>query len=67
MVDEYNKCPDCGTLLDFHHEKYETVVYSCPLCKHLIAARKNNPPYEYVFGDELLVDGERVLIIRRRD
>lgn len=43
-----SKCPDCGTVLEFHHETYETVVYSCPVCKHLIAERKNSPPYEYV-------------------
>jgi hypothetical protein len=42
------KCPDCGTKLDFHHETYETVVYSCSKCNHLIAERKNTPPYEYV-------------------
>lgn len=43
-----SKCPDCGTELKFHHETYETVVYQCSKCKHLIAARKNVPPFEYV-------------------
>ena len=48
---ENSKCPDCGTELKFHHETYETIVYQCPECNHLVAARKNMPPYEYVNKD----------------